>query len=105
MVLVLNSTRDAGRDSTPCTPERGPPILVQGTLPMVRSPEASGLETERRNLQAEGFSEGAIQTISQSRVQSTQACNNAKWRIFVRWCGEQHLDPHQTDVTQIVNFL
>jgi hypothetical protein len=57
------------------------------------------------SLRAEGFLERTIETIIQSRAAGTRAGYNAKWSVFICWCGQKSLDPHSTSVMDICDFL
>ena len=51
-------------------------------------------------MQAKGFSERSARSV---RV-STRSVYDAKWKIFVDWCGKQKFDPLRTTVPQLAQF-
>ena len=56
-------------------------------------------------MQAQGFSERSAISITRSVRVSTRLVYDAKWKIFVDWCGKQKFDPLRTTVQQLAQFL
>ena len=54
-------------------------------------------------MQAKGRSERSA--ISITRSVFTRSVYDAKWKIFVDWCGEQQIDPLRATVPQLAQFL
>ena len=103
--LVPGATESADSSATGASSETGSVSSVQSATSRPGRARTSGVEDQRRNLRARGFSEDVIGTMLASRAKSTTAAYNAKWKIFKRWCRRQHLDSHATTVAQICQFM
>ena len=104
-VMVRNSAGPSSGHSVPAPFQAGSPVTVSDSSSRSVQDQTGGLESQRRTLRAEGFSDQAIGTILQSRASSTVAGYNAKWSVFIRWCHGRSLDPHKSSVADICDFL
>ena len=65
----------------------------------------SGMENIRRRRETAGFSNQALDILDKTRRPGTTAAYDAAWRQWTRWCEQEQLDPVQTSVVHIINFL
>ena len=65
----------------------------------------SSMENIRKEWSDRGFSEKAISVMQQSRRPGTQNAYNSSWNKWHCWCVERGLDPFQSTLESIVNFL
>jgi len=63
------------------------------------------LENFRSNLLAEGISARASDFIVKSIRRGTVSNYELSWGKWVRWCGEQQVDPYGCNVNFVLDFL
>ena len=66
---------------------------------------ASGMENLRRQWQATGISEQASGILKNSRRIGCESVFNSPWGKYAGWCAERQIDPFQSSVADVVNFL
>ena len=69
------------------------------------NPISSGMENFRQQVSASGVSDHSAKLMSKSWRPGTQVAYNSAWKKWTGWCGERQLDPFQTSVDNIINFL
>ena len=69
------------------------------------SSSVSRLDCVRSSLQDRGLSENAIKLICASWRSSTEASYSSCWRVWVNWCSKQGVNPINTSVERIIEFL
>ena len=98
--VASTGTSNSSMPSGHVVPEERP---AAPSLP--RESSVDGLETERRRLQAEGFSEPVIATIQQSVRASSSRQYNRLWKVFSDWCSGRQLDPCSAPLPMVLTFL
>ena len=66
---------------------------------------ASGMENLRQQWRAAGLSEQASGVLENARRPGTKSAYNSPWGKYVSWCAERQIDPFQSSVADVVNFL
>ncbi len=61
---------------------------------------ASGLSEELSALQSR-----MLDTLTEVRAPSTRRLYALKWGVFVKWCGQAHIDPVTCTVSDVLSFL
>ncbi len=61
---------------------------------------ASGLSEERSALQSR-----VLGTLTEARAPSTRRFYALKWGVFVKWCGQAHIDLATCTVSDVLSFL
>ncbi len=61
---------------------------------------ASGLSEELSALQSR-----VLDTLTEARAPSTRRLYALKWGVFVKWCGQAHIDPATCTVSDVLSFL
>ncbi len=61
---------------------------------------ASGLLGEMSALQSR-----VRDTLTEARAPSTRRLYASKWGVFVKWCGQAHIDPATCTVSDVLSFL
>ncbi len=61
---------------------------------------ASGLSEELSALQSR-----VLNTLTEARAPSTRRLNALKWGVFVKWCGQAHIDPAIYTVSDVLSSL
>ena len=69
------------------------------------SSSVSRLDCVRSSLQDRGLSENAIKLICASWRSNTEASYSRCWRVWVNWCSKQGVNPINTSVEKIIEFL
>ena len=69
------------------------------------SSSASRLDCVRSSLQDRGLSESAIKLICASWRSNTEASYSSCWRVWVNWCSKEGVNPINTSVEKIIEFL
>ena len=69
------------------------------------SSQSSRLAPSKRKLIKEGFSEEIASRITAPQAKSSCKLYQAKWNVFVKWCGSRKIDPHKAAVPEICDFL
>ena len=67
--------------------------------------QAPRLAANRRALRGQGFSEDLASRISATQAPSTLATYEGKWKIFAKFCAGKKIDPLESTVAQIGEFL
>ncbi|XP_070564060.1 uncharacterized protein [Ptychodera flava] len=87
---------------------QGTPHLTTPTSPSSpgnRLLTVSGLEGFRKSLVADGVSKETAELMSHAWRDGTASSYNSSWRKWSSWCGEQQINPFQTTLGDILNFL
>ncbi len=61
---------------------------------------ASGLSEEMSALQSR-----MLDTLMEARATSTRCLYALEWGVFVKWCGQAHIDPATCTVSDVLSFL
>jgi integrase len=77
----------------------------QSDTPQCVDITAGSLESERQRLLADGLSQQAAQTYSESTSTSTRKTYNAGWADFVAWCRRNNKHPHTVHVPTFLNYF
>lgn len=87
-------------------PER-PPVPGEGcdSAPSPGHLEIVGVASEGAHLVDLGLSTEVVQTILSSRAPSTRKLYATKWKLFISWCTDHHLDPVHCPVGSVLEFL
>jgi len=64
-----------------------------------------GMVSKRNALLAQGLSRSAVDTCLASKSESTQRNYQSGWNHFSAWCTRYHIDPDESTVSQIVDYL
>ncbi len=46
-----------------------------------------------------------LDTLTEARAPSTRCLYALKWGVFVKWCGQAHIDPVTCTVSDVLSFL
>ena len=106
--LVGVGNRDSTVTSTEVRPVvSAPPREERHPVPFEPAVfKLSGLEAERRALQAQGLAPDVITTTLAHKRASTRRIEDSHWRIFCTWCQTKDIsDPISASVVEILNFL
>ena len=90
--------------TTPVLAERRVPARVQ-PAPLPGVVGSSRLAAVERSLQSRGFSGDIAQILRKSTRASSAKVYDGKWQAFVDWCGEREVNPLETTVRDLANFL
>ena len=104
--LVPLGSRDAGGSPDPSPTSGGSPNGDGGRIPpFPAEPPLSCLETQREDLQAEGVSEAAAETIGGALRGSSRRLYLQKWKIFVSWCQGRDIHPLHCPPSLVVEYF
>ena len=56
-------------------------------------------------MDARELTPGVVNTLLNAKAPSTREQYSIKWRVFEKWCAEQHIIPFQCSATKVVCFL
>ena len=108
--LVHRTTPPVSRGSSPPPRELQSTVTeVAGggdTLPRI-APDATlnSLETERRSLQDQGFSESVIGIMLASKRKSTRKVYDSRWSAYASWCSARDINPTMASIAEVLDFL
>ncbi len=84
--------------------------VVKATPHAAVSQKATGasltrLETVIQSLQTKGFSKQAADLIAGSHRAGTSSLYQAKWNVYLDWCGGRQIDPLDASICTIADFF
>ena len=82
-----------------------PPAALVSPLPQPTGPLAQDSFPGEEQLKSQGFSEGVIQRIQNSRSLSTRKHYKSQWTLFVGWATRKGLDPLNASLPLLAEFL
>ena len=106
-VMVPGSPRPPLRTSSPDSSVASTPETATGEQVPSESPDAppSRVATIRARLRQDGFSGAVARYAAAPQRRSSLRLYQSHWRTFSNWCLERDIDPSQTTVQQIADFL
>lgn len=106
---ILSTTSDlVNRQPNSFTSHEKPATVTRGSSASTSQQsnlKASGLEGFRRQKQAAGVSEQTSELLAAGWRQGTQTAYNSCWRQWDSWCQSKQIDPFQTSVEYVADFL
>ena len=97
--------------------DRQPHNVTTSSTPTIRSESRISSDDHRREVatggmanlretwKEQGFSEGTVEILQQSRRLGTQATYNSAWKKWSSWCNERGFNPFQCSMVDILDFL
>ena len=68
-------------------------------------PQFGGIQNYRNSLKSQGFSEGAIHLLVNSRKRSTAQTYSSPWNQWSAWCDKWNLDPYSAPIEKCADYL
>ena len=108
--LVQSPATPVLRGSSSASSEAQPPLSDSGgegdsvSLRFGNAP-VGGLEAERERLRGEGLSEAAVVIATSAIRSSSRQVYDARWNAWSSWCGGRGVDPVNTTVSKVLDFL
>ena len=68
-------------------------------------PKPGGIQSYRNSLESQGFSEGAVHLLVNSRKGSTAQTYSSPWNQWSAWCDKRNLDPYSAPIEKCADYL
>ena len=106
--VVSNDTRDEFRESDSVASNEGlinEPRRKDTSTNRTKRAHPGGMESERKRVSSQGFSEEATRLLTNRLRKGTQASYEYSWSKWCCWAGDREINIFRATVEDIVNFL
>ena len=92
-------------DSTELQSDNNQPKRRDTSNDSSEQPNVSRLQSFRNNIQGHGISDDSFKLITAAWRSSTEKSYSSAWGKWVFWCNQAQIDPLQTSIGPVLNFL